>query len=135
MIVLIVFLCRLFQFLCTEYGVTNKRLMIKKGVIRLQTAEIPTDRIESIYCKQGLLGRIFCYGTVCISGVGGMNPLFFMVCKPYSLRLKIVEFVEKNKLINVVHGSLPRLAPVKQPKPPKEEPPYLFGTFVRVLQG
>jgi membrane protein YdbS with pleckstrin-like domain len=133
-IVLIVFLCRLFQYLCTEYGLTNKRLMIKTGVFKIKTAEIPTDRIEGIYCRQGILGRIFCYGTVTISGIGNMKPLFFMVRKPYIVRRKIVEFVEKNKLINVVHGSIPRLAPVKPPKPPKEEPPYLFGTFVRVVQ-
>jgi uncharacterized membrane protein YdbT with pleckstrin-like domain len=134
MIVLIVFLCRLFQFLCTEYGVTNKRLMIRTGVFKINTAEIPTDRIESIYCQQGILGRIFRYGTLCISGVGGMKPLFYMAARPYALRRKVVDFVEKNKLINVVHGSIPRLAPVKPPKPPKEDPPYLFGTFVRVVQ-
>lgn len=135
-VVLLVFAWRIFQFLCIEYGVTNKRLIIKKGILRVVVAEIMTDRIESIYCVQGLLGRMFRYGTICVSGVGGMMPMFYMVSRPYALRRKIVDVIEKNKAITVVHGDLPRAKPIVKPKPPvKEEPIYRYGTFVRVLPG
>jgi len=130
MFILLIFLWRIFKYLSIEYGVTNKRLIMKRGLINLTVAEIPIDRIESIYCFQGLVGRIFRYGTVYISGVGGMIPVFYMVYKPYALRRKIVEIIEKNKVITVVHGDLRKIKPVK---PPKEDPVYLFGTFVRVL--
>jgi len=126
-----------FQYLSIEYGVTNKRLIMKKGVIRLFVAEIPTDRIESIYCYQGLLGRIFRYGTLSISGIGGTLPVFKMVHRPYALRRKIVDIIEKNKTITVVHGALPKAAPpIPKPEPvAQEEPIYRYGTFVRVLPG
>ena len=131
---LLIFICRLFQYVNYEYGITNKRLMIKKGVISLFTAEIPTDRIESIYCIQGLLGRLFRYGTIYISGIGGRMPVFFMVCRPYAVRRKIVEIVEKNKAVTVVHGVLPKAQPVTKPEPTvEEEPMYRYGTFVRVI--
>ena len=130
----LILIWRIFLYLSTEYGVTNKRLIMKRGIIRVVVAEIPTDRIESIYCLQGILGRIFNYGTICISGIGGMMPVFYMVCKPYSLRRKIVRIIEKNKTITVIHGDLPKIEPIVKPAPVvEEEPLHRYGTFVRVL--
>lgn len=134
LIILLIFVWRIFVYLYTEYGVTNKRLMIKRGIIRLFTAEIPTDRIESIYCYQGLLGRIFNYGTIFISGIGGKMPVFYMVWRPYTLRKKIFEIIEKNKTITVIHGDLPKVKPSAKPEPAAEEEPInRYGTFVRVI--
>jgi membrane protein YdbS with pleckstrin-like domain len=132
LVFLAVFICRILQYINTEYGVTSKRLLIKKGVLRLTTAEIPTDRIESIYCTQGILGRIFHYGTMGIAGIGGNMPVFFMVSRPYGLRRKIVDIIERNKNITVVHGDLPWSKPVVK-KVEQEDPLYRYGTFVRVL--
>ena len=129
---LVIFVCRIFQYLCTEYGVTNKRLILKKGVFRITVAEIPTDRIESIYCIQGILGRMLRYGTVCVSGIGGKTPTFFMAARPYALRRTIVDIVEKNKTITVVHGDMSRVKPPIKPIV-EQEPIYRYGTFVRVL--
>jgi len=133
LVILVVFVCRILQYLNTEYAVTNKRLIIKRGVISLSIAEIPTDRIESIYITQSLLGRICHYGTMKFSGIGGMMPVFYMVARPYGVRRKIVEIIERNKTITVVHGDIPRekLAVKKTEEP---EPLYRYGTFVRVLQ-
>jgi len=132
LVFLVVFVCRIFQYLCTEYGITNKRLILKKGVFRITVAEIPTDRIESIYCIQGILGRMFRYGTVCVSGVGGKMSTFFMAARPYALRRKIVDIIEKNKTITVVHGDMSRVKPPVKPVV-EQEPIYRYGTFVRVL--
>jgi uncharacterized membrane protein YdbT with pleckstrin-like domain len=133
-IALLVFVCRIFLYAAAEYGVTNKRLIIKKGIIRVVIAEIPTDRIESIYCLQGILGRIFCYGTLRVSGVGGMKPVFYMVSRPYVLHRKIAEVIEKNKTVTVVHGELlPRPEPPKPDPRTAKDPVYRYGTFVRVL--
>jgi len=130
--VVIMLVCRIFQYLTTEFGVTSKRLLIKKGVFKVFVSDIPTDRIESIYCFQNFWERIFHCGTIFISGVGGMVPTFFMISRPYALRRKIVEVMERNKAITVVHGNLPRAPQVENPKV-KEYPLYLFGTFVRVV--
>jgi len=132
MVILLIFMWRIFHFVCVEYGVTNRRLLIRKGVLRLVTAEIPIDRIESIYCVQGIMGRIFGYGTIFISGIGGRMPVFHMVARPYALRRKICEIIEKNKTITVVHGNLPKTKPASRPRP-EEEPMYRYGSFVRVI--
>ena len=125
---MVVFVWRVFQYLCTEFGVTNKRLILKHGVLRTVVAEIPIDRIESICCIKGLLGILFNYGTIRVSGIGGTTRVFRMIGRPYAVRRKIVNIIEKNKAITVVHGELPKVKQVV-----KEEPIYRYGTFVRVL--
>ena len=107
--VLLAFIYRIFQYMNTEYCVTNQRLIIKKGIIRLVVTEIPVERIESVHCVQGFLGRIFNFGTIRIAGVGGMTLVFFMVYRPFVLRLNIVDIIEKNKGISVVHDNLPEI--------------------------
>jgi len=134
-VVLLIFVWRIFLYMSTEYGVTNKRLILKKGIIRVVITEIPFDRIETISCVQGLLGRIFKYATIFVSGIGGTVPVFFMVGRPFFFRRKIVEIIEKNKTIHVIHGDLPKAKPAPKPEPPpvEEEPVFRYGTFVRVL--
>ena len=128
---LIYFVCRIIQYLNIEYGITNKRLITKKGVCRMSVKEIPIDKIESITCIQSILGRLFRYGTVCINGIGGKTQQFYMVYRPYALRRKITEIIEKNKAITIIQGDLPKPDPVPVVE---EEPIYRYGTFVRVLQ-
>jgi len=128
---MLVFVWRVFQYVCTEYGFTNKRLLIKQGVIRTIVSEIPIDRIESIRCFKGLLGMLFNYGTIYVAGTGGTVQAFRMISRPYALRRKIVNIIEKNKTITVVHGELPRVKKVE--KQVEEEPAYRYGTFIRVL--
>jgi uncharacterized membrane protein YdbT with pleckstrin-like domain len=135
LVVLVVFVCRIFIYICVEYAVTNRRLIIKKGVLRVVVAEIPVDRVESIYCIKNIFGRMFNYGDIRISGVGGRGLVFNMVNRPYDLRRKIVDIIEKNKAITVIHGEFPKVKPPTKPKSVEEEPVYRYGTFVRVLGG
>ena len=133
-IVLLVFVWRIFQYLNTEYGVTNKRLIIKKGVVCVVITEIPFDRIESISCVQGVFGKALKYGSIYVSGVGGMMPVFYMVSRPLALRRKIVDIIEKNKVITVINGEMPKTKRAPKPEPKVEEEPFFrYGTFVRVL--
>jgi uncharacterized membrane protein YdbT with pleckstrin-like domain len=132
--VLLAVLWRVFQYICTEYGATNRRLIIKKGVFRVVITEISFDRIESLSCRRGIMGRIFNYGTIRVSGVGGTVPAFYMVRRPLALRLKIADIMDKNKTVTVVHGRLPKIESVLEGEPiQREEPVYRYGTFVRVL--
>jgi len=132
LVVLLIFVYRIFLYVSIEYGVTNKRLMFKRGIFRLTVAEIPFDRIESLYCVQGVLGRICHYGTISVSGIGGMMPIFKTVYRPYALRRVIVDIMEKNKAITVVHGDIPGPNAAK-PEIAKQEPIYRYGTFVKIM--
>ena len=45
-------------------------MILKQGVISRYTDEIRKDKIESIDIKQSIMGRIFGYGTINITGTG-----------------------------------------------------------------
>ena len=132
-VVLLIVGWRVLKYVNTEYAVTNKRLIMKKGVLRISVSEIPTDRIESMYIYRNILGRIFHYGEICIFGIGGRKLKFIMVSRPHALRRKIVDIIEKNKRITVMHGSAQKVIPDVIQKPAEEEPLYRYGTFVKVI--
>lgn len=56
----------------TELAITNRRVIAKFGFIKRQTVEMSIPKIESIQVDQGILGRIFGFGSVLVSGGG--NP-------------------------------------------------------------
>jgi hypothetical protein len=54
----------------TEIAVTNARVIYKKGLIARHVAEVGIDRIEGVTVDQGVMGRIFGYGSIVIHGMG-----------------------------------------------------------------
>lgn len=70
----------------TEMGVTDKRVIRKSGVIMRDTDEIRLSKIESVSVKQGILGRVFGYGTVVIAGTGGNGAVMKGVIDPLHFR-------------------------------------------------
>ena len=45
----------------TEYGVTSKRVVLKKGFIARKTEEMKNAKVETVEISQGILGRITAY--------------------------------------------------------------------------
>lgn len=54
----------------TERVLTDLRYIQKTGWIRRNTEEISISKIEEVDLKQSVLGRIFGYGSINISGTG-----------------------------------------------------------------
>ena len=55
----------------TELAVTSKRIIFKEGLITRRTMEFNHSKIESLREEQGIMGRIFDYGSLVIEGTGG----------------------------------------------------------------
>jgi len=89
-------LCRApLSFLTSEFAVTNKRVMIKVGIIRRRSLETILKKVESIIVNQTILGRILGYGSITISGTGGTKESFKNISNPMEFRKQINEQVEK----------------------------------------
>lgn len=74
----------------TEMVVTNRRVIYKSGLISRRTMEMNISKIETVDVDQGILGRIFGYGTIMIRGTGaGFEPLAG-VAHPLALRNAIL---------------------------------------------
>lgn len=70
----------------TEFALTNKRIIAKKGILRRHSIENLLNKIESITVNQPLDGRIWGYGTVIVTGSGGTQEDFRMIGRSMELR-------------------------------------------------
>jgi len=83
----------------TEMAVTNKRLVVKIGVLRRRTYEILLSKVESIHVEEGLFGRMLGYGSVVVRGTGGTPEPFYRIAHPLELRRQVhhqIEVYEEN---------------------------------------
>jgi len=80
--------------LTTEFAVTNKRVIAKRGLIRRHTLEILLPKVESISVHQNILGRLLNFGTVTVTGTGGTRESFRAIVEPIKVRKKITQIVE-----------------------------------------
>lgn len=74
-----------------EFAITNKRVIIKTGLIRRKTVELNLSKIESVNVIQSVLGRILGYGSIQIIGTGGTREIFPNIKKPLMFRKKFQE--------------------------------------------
>ncbi len=73
----------------TEQGVTNKRVIMKTGIISRKTEEMKLTSIETVEINQGIFGRIFGFGTVKITGRGVSDLEFKGIADPMSVKRQI----------------------------------------------
>lgn len=88
---LIFWIAAFIRYKTTELAITNKRVIAKFGFIRRSTIELNISKIESIQVHQGILGRIFNYGSLVISGGGNPQAPIPGISHPMGFRRVFVE--------------------------------------------
>ena len=73
----------------TEITVTDRRVILKRGLIRRHTVEMNMNKIESVDVDQTLLGRMFGFGTIVVRGTGGSLEPIRRIADPLSFRSQI----------------------------------------------
>ena len=73
----------------TEMAVTNKRIIVKSGIVDRRTIELLLTRVESVAVEEPALGRILGYGTVIVRGTGGTPEVFERIYHPLEFRQKV----------------------------------------------
>jgi len=81
----------LIEYWTSEFACTNKRVVMKVGLIRRETLELNLQRIESVNVDQSLMGRLLGYGTVTIIGTGGTREPFPRIAHPLEFRKAVQE--------------------------------------------
>lgn len=79
----------LVDYLSSEFGVTNKRVIIKIGILRRRTVELLLRQVEAISVDQSVLGRMLDFGSVTLTGTGGVRELFHNISAPLEFRRRI----------------------------------------------
>lgn len=111
----VIFLAIMIPIWTTEIGVTNQRVIYKKGFISRQTSELQLGSIEEVSLNQDILGRIFDYATIEIHGTGEEQIFLPSLGEPLELRKALQEGIgEVNQTTKPVSsGAAPQRAPVE----------------------
>ncbi len=81
----------------TELAVTDKRVIAKFGFIRRQTIELKHSKVESLQVNQGIMGRIFNFGSIKIIGSGGTTAPIPYISDPLKFRSAALTQEEKHE--------------------------------------
>jgi len=88
---LIFWLMAYVKYKTTELAITNKRVIAKFGFISRSTIELNINKVESIQVDQTMLGRMFSFGTLIISGAGNPQAPIPGISNPMGFRRAFME--------------------------------------------
>jgi len=96
---LIIFL----DWLCTNYYLTNLRLIEERGIIGKRIMIVPLDKVQDITCEFGIFGRMFGFGDLEIESAGTYGKIVFsFIANPEQrkeeINKAILEFKQIEKL-------------------------------------
>jgi uncharacterized membrane protein YdbT with pleckstrin-like domain len=91
---LTLFISPLIENWTSEYAITNKRAIIKIGLISRKTLEMNLSKIESVNVDQSIFGRLLGYGAITIIGTGGTRETFSALANPIQFRRVFQECVD-----------------------------------------
>ncbi|TMB66174.1 MAG: PH domain-containing protein [Deltaproteobacteria bacterium] len=86
---LLVGLRKFIEYKTSEFAVTTKRVIIKVGVFRRRTLELLLRQVEAISVEQTVLGRMLGFGSVTLTGTGGVREVFHNISSPLEFRRQI----------------------------------------------
>lgn len=93
---IIIFFIGIFSFIkalifhyTTEYGITNKRVIMKIGWFEPYSVELFLDKIEIIHVNQSVFGLLFNFGSFAVVSTGRVEDIFNMVPDPLNFRKKV----------------------------------------------
>jgi len=84
---------RMIIYKTSEFAITNKRVIIKTGLIKRTTLETMLLKIEGIMVDQNIPGRMLGYGTVVLIGTGGTKYPYKGISSPMEFRKRVQEKV------------------------------------------
>lgn len=93
---LIKFLKVLFYKWTSDFIITDKRCILKTGLISISVSDIALDKCEGIIFHQGIGGRIFGYGTLSAT-TGGQTLDFPGIAAPFAFRNQLFVAMDNYK--------------------------------------
>jgi uncharacterized membrane protein YdbT with pleckstrin-like domain len=76
-----------------EIGVTDQRIIFKRGLFTRETEELQLRNVEEVNLTQDFLGRIFGWGQINVHGTGGEDIVLPTIGDPIGMRQALQEAV------------------------------------------
>jgi uncharacterized membrane protein YdbT with pleckstrin-like domain len=95
-VALVVLLAAFIKRQSSDFAVTNKRVMMKVGVLSTRSVELLLNKVEAIAVNQSFAGRLFGYGDIVITGSGGTREAFSQIQGPLEFRRAVQSVSDPN---------------------------------------
>ena len=73
----------------TDFAVTSRRVILKRGWLNRKTQELAVESIEGVSLDQSIIARMFGYGRVVVTGTGDAMIVFPPMAHPVAFRRSI----------------------------------------------
>jgi len=80
-----------YQF--SSLTIKERQVILRSGILVRQTIDIPLTKIESIDIRQSIVGSLFQYGSLLITGTGGTRQWMGYIAKPLTCRRHIEQLM------------------------------------------
>lgn len=90
LILILSFLIPFIKRKLTLIAATDRRVILKVGIIFRRSIEMNMDKIESVEIEQTVFGRLCNSGTVIIRGTGGRKEGFAYIDSPLEFRSHVI---------------------------------------------
>ncbi|MDZ4776794.1 MAG: PH domain-containing protein [Alphaproteobacteria bacterium] len=88
---IVLFIAAVIRMKTTEFAVTNRRVILKRGWLTRTTEELAVESIEAVHLDQSIWGRLFRYGRLVVTGTGDARVHFPPMAEPITFRRAIEE--------------------------------------------
>ncbi|MDF1683555.1 MAG: PH domain-containing protein [Legionellaceae bacterium] len=82
-----------YQF--SSLTIKERQVILRSGILVRQTIDIPLAKIESIDIRQSIIGSLFQYGSLLITGTGGTRQWMGYIAKPLTCRRHIEQLMHE----------------------------------------
>lgn len=86
---LFIFIGAALKMKTTDFAVTNRRVILKRGWLNRHTQELSVESVEGVTLDQSIIARMFGYGRVVVTGTGDAVIAFPPMANPVGFRRAI----------------------------------------------
>jgi uncharacterized membrane protein YdbT with pleckstrin-like domain len=79
------------KYKTTEFAVTDRRIIVKTGLISRSTVELFLDKVEALHVDQSVPGRLLDFGTITMRGTGTTLEPISNISSPLELRKQFMQ--------------------------------------------
>jgi uncharacterized membrane protein YdbT with pleckstrin-like domain len=89
----------------SEFAVTNKRVVLKTGLLNKQLVDLQLDGAKRLVVTQGIIGKIFNFGSIKITS-DGVTESFNQIASPFEFKKQVDNTIEQSFVVKPNSSSL-----------------------------
>lgn len=98
---------RLLLVVGADYGITDRRLIFKSGVVSRRIHMLEHAQIEVVSITQPFWGRLMGYGTIEVT-TGGAVKLYPYVARPVRFKMALNDTLETSRIRHIINQIKPK---------------------------